>query len=128
MNDTDDTDQNERTERYVISTIHNNESDFFHSFAYGALAIFIYLVSKKLENGNLLGITNILGLAALYMWWNTNPWFICKSLEPHIKNISSNEILARHQLHISKSKKVGAASFIIMLVAMYYVGWVYQSS
>ena len=126
MNADNDSEQIERTERYVTSEIYNNEANFYYSFAFGALAIFFYLVSRKLEHGNLLGITNILGLISLYLWWNHNPWFVCKKLEPHIKEITSTEILERHKLYVLKSKKVGAVSFIIMLVAMYYVGWVYQ--
>jgi len=125
MTEAEEKEEIERTNRYVISTIHNNESAFFHSFLYGALAMFIYLVSNQLEYGNLMGVTNILGLASLYMWWKTNPWFLPKSLEAHMKNIKSNEIIERYQLHVSKARKAGSASLIIMLIAIYYVGWVH---
>ena len=45
--------------RFLLSSIYENERIFIYTYAYGALSIFIYLVSKELEHGYLLSITNV---------------------------------------------------------------------
>jgi hypothetical protein len=115
--------EEELKRQYTLSLISAFESRFFHSYVYGALAIFIYLLSEKLESGTLLGITTILGIASLYMWYATNSWIQKVKIEIDIQIHEPKNISDRYKLYAQRAIINGSASFIFMSIAFWYFIW-----
>ena len=111
--------------RFLLSSICENERIFIYTYAYGALSIFIYLVSKELEHGYLLSITNTLGLASLYMWYKTNPWLQIQEIKRCLNDNESEEITEQYKSYKIKAKKYGGASVVFMFIAICYVALKY---
>jgi len=111
--------------RFFLDSIYENERKFFYTYAYGILSIFIYLVSQELEHGNLLGITNALGLASLYMWYKTNPWLQVKAIKMRLANNDPEEVNEQYKSYVLNAKKAGAVSVIFMFIAICCLYWKY---
>lgn len=123
MNTKHYSEEEELKRQYAMKMMSEFEGRFIHSYIYGALSVFMYLISKELEEGTLLGITNILGIGSLYMWYAANSWVQKVKIEIHIQINKPKNINDRYELYSRRAIINGSASFACMFIVFMYFIW-----
>jgi len=105
----------------ILRLVSEKEGEYFHSFGYGALYIYLCLVGSNLESGALLGATNLLRVISLVMWFKTIPIVNKIEISRHIIGSEPEDILSRYSSFSNISNKIGIVSFVTMFI----INWLY---
>ena len=120
MNEVYYSEEDKSHHHHISWLISKKEREYFYSFGYGVIFIYLCLVREHLESGGLLGVTSLLTVITFCMWFGTNPIIQKFEVSNCVTGTEPENITQRFTRFSSISNKIGLFSFSTIPIAYWF--------